>query len=169
VVTFPEAGLVSILQPQMIRAYRDGRMEELHRLYRSLGWGLFKSTLVTTVVATVGLLVSLHLFIKEPIYRDQLPAFFIVMLGAVCNALAMWPRNMLYAMGRDKDIVVMSVLAVVPFIILAFALARPFGILGVAGALLTGFLIRFLLGIYFVRKTRDTTAPPSAPAEGAAT
>lgn len=159
IVTFPESGLVSVIQPKMIRAFREQNWAELDGLYRGLGINLLKITLACAIMAVVGLLGALYLFIKEPVYFQQLPAFFVVLLSAILNSMGMWPRNMLYAMNEDKLISWMSIGGLIPFVILVFSLTPFFGILGTAIALTAGWGTRFALGIHFAAKARRALAP----------
>lgn len=162
VVTFPEAGMVSIMGPKMIRAYREGRPEEFDRLHTYLGWNLAKSIAVTSVVATLGMGLYLMLKRDEPVYTSQFPAYFVTLAAAICNAMAMWPRLRLFAAGRDKAIAWMHVLGVLPFLLLLAVLVPFFGVMGAAIALLVGFAIRLALALHYAAKT---PAPPAQPQE----
>jgi O-antigen/teichoic acid export membrane protein len=165
VVTFPEAGMVSIMGPKMIRAYREGRPEEFDSLHKYLGWNLAKSVLVTSVVATLGMGFYLLLKQDEPVYLQNMSAFFVSLAAAVCNAMAMWPRLRLFAAGKDKLISWMHVLGVLPFLGLLWLLVPRLGVLGAALALLVGFAIRLVLALYWAAQTPAPPAAPQSPAD----
>ncbi len=152
VVTFPEAGLVSVLQPLMIRAYRTQEYQELRRLNYKLFFSLAKTGLALCFIAALGLIGALFVFIKEPIYKELLPAFAVVLLGAYLNALAMSPRNLLYAMDDDRSISIMTICGMALFLVLAIPLAPAAGVMGVAAAVAAGYALRLALGLMFARR-----------------
>jgi O-antigen/teichoic acid export membrane protein len=163
VVTFPEAGMVSIMGPKMIRAYREGRPEEFDSLHKYLGQNLAKSVLVTSVIATLGM--GLYLLLKqdEPVYMNQFPAYFLTLAAALCNAMAMWPRLRLFAAGKDAAIAWMHVLGVLPFLVLLGALVPFFGVMGAAIALFVGYAVRLALALRYAAQTPAPEEPPTPP------
>ena len=144
VVSFPEAGIATVMVPQIISAFAEGRFQEHARLLKDFARKLAWSIVLTSAGAILAVLLALEYYVREPIYKASLNAFWLLLLSSGLTTLSLWPHHSLYSRNLDKPLVGVGLIAVVPFIILNLTLIPRFGIMGAACAALTMQAIMFL-------------------------
>lgn len=159
VVTFPEAGIATVMMPKIIAAFAEGNREEHARLLRQFARSLVVTTLVTAALAVGALYAALAVYITDPIYRDMIAAFW-VLLGATClTTISLWPHYDLYSRQKDKEITWVAVAAVIPFIVLNIWLVPRYGIMAAAWALLVSQAIMLAGKWLLARRAEPIPAP----------
>ena len=156
IVTFPEAGVAAVYSPLLIKTAADGDFKNHLAHYSALAKGIFQAIAATTALAVIFLLIAIHFIIKKPVYIDLLPSFWFVLTGGIFSALTLWPTGLLYANHKDREMVFLNVGSVIPFLTICFVLVPMFGIMGAAIAMMTGYLIRFLIAWFFAHQTKQT-------------
>ncbi|AIE86640.1 Membrane protein involved in the export of O-antigen and teichoic acid [Fimbriimonas ginsengisoli Gsoil 348] len=162
VVAFPEAGLTTVMQPQIIAAYAEGRMDDHRRLLRQLGLRLVVIVLLCSAFAAFGLLAALKYYVRKPIYTEHLAAFWVILLAAAVNAMGMWPHNELYSRHVDKMISRSSIVSAVVLVVLIMTLVPRWGLMGAGISLLICWTVMFALKYGASVRSRSAVAETGA-------
>ena len=135
-----DMGLLAILRPRIISAHQAGRAEEYRQLMKTL-------TLVVAGVATLLCIIAgiaifpLLSFVENPVYREHLSTFWVMLGVLLVAAMAEVPHSGLYAKERDHSIVVSTVAGLIVAIALNLVLVPPYGPAGAAVATLIAFMV----------------------------
>ena len=132
VVTFPEAGICTVMGPKIINAYAQQRYEEHRELLRDFSKKLIAMVAVLSVVAVIALLLALKFYVKKSLYIDNVWAFGPILGSCAFVAIGVWPHFALYSRKLDKEIVYITILCTVGYIIALFATVPAFSIVGAA-------------------------------------
>ncbi len=132
VVAFPEAGIATVMSPKIIAEYSFGRMEGFHQMLKLFRTRLIGSIIITAGAAIVAALLALKFYVREPIYRECLPVFYMLLIASSLLTMSLWPHQNLYARHHDKPLVTISLVAIIPYIALNLILIPRFGIFGAA-------------------------------------
>lgn len=152
-MAFLDAGVFAFLYPRVVSAFRRGELAEFRSAMRKL--------LVRTVGATGVLMAAAAVMIHpilalldRPIYQTNIAVFW-VLLGAVSlYAVGMIPHFGLYAMGRDRAILVSRAAGSVVFLIVALLGAHLSPLLGVGAGILAGCGTLGLVNLIAYRSSR---------------
>ncbi len=134
VVAFPEAGIATVMSPKIIAEYSFGRMDSFHKMLVLFRNRLLGSIVVTAGAAIIAALLALKFYVREPIYRECLPVFYMLLFSSSLLTLSLWPHQNLYARHHDKPLVIISLVAIIPYIALNLLLVPRFGIFGAASS-----------------------------------
>lgn len=101
---FLEMGVLMVHRPAIIRSYQQGRYEEYRRGMRRLALAL--GGLSAALAAAAALLIGPVLgLVGEPLYRQYMPVFWLVLALCLAAAAAELPHLALYARQRDPAII----------------------------------------------------------------
>lgn len=154
IASFLEAGVFVFTYPRLIELYKKNLRGEFSYVAKKM----FKQTIVISLLCLIisYYVLELYLNIVEKEFFYSYMYIYPWVGGAVCiYCLSMVPHYILYAMGRDKCIVLSHVLGVFVFVVCSFSLNRSE--LTIPYALCIAFTMVFLLkstGCYFYNKAR---------------
>lgn len=139
VVLIVQSGVVVTLFPGLVEA-RDHRDEaafdaKVARFFRVVG----ASTLGAAALVGAAVLPLLAVVGNEA-YREDLASFWVLLVGTMIAALSFIPHYVLYALDRDREIMIVTLGALAVAVVGDLLLVPPFGLAGAAVATLLGFL-----------------------------
>lgn len=137
VVGFVEAGIIFVLRPSVVMAYRTGDLERYRGGMRTM------ATAAITGAVTLGLLAALLArpvlgLLGDPVYLSALPALWILLGAAVMIVAVHLVDTMLYVRERDRSIALGAGGAFLVVAILSGILVPTGGITGAAVSLAAG-------------------------------
>lgn len=132
VVTFPEAGICTVMGPKIINAYAQEKFDEHRQLLRDFSRKLIAMVAVLSVVAIIALVLALKFYVKKALYIDNVWAFGPILGSCAFVAIGVWPHFALYSRKLDKEIVYITILCTIAYLISIFITVPIFGIMGAA-------------------------------------
>ncbi len=104
---FVEMGVLMVHRPAIIRSFQQGRHDEYRARMRRLALALGGLSLALAAAAAL-LIGPVLALVGEPLYRQHLPAFWLVLALCLAAAAAELPHLALYARQRDAAIIAAS-------------------------------------------------------------
>jgi O-antigen/teichoic acid export membrane protein len=153
--TILEAGVFSYSYPLLIAHYNHGRMCE----FRALMQKATRETVVISAgysVVTIVLIGPVVARFESPVYGEMIDLYPWILLAMLCYSLALVPHYGLYALGKDRQIIVSQLVALGAFVAVTGVLVG----VGVQHAVPKGLCSAFatLLGWKTVAYLRHTKA-----------
>ena len=107
---FLDAALYSFKYPQLVKLCHAGDYSTMRRLISAVA---FKAVLVCFLffVGTYQFLPMLLSWIGRSIYQSEIGLYYWILAGTVAYSLSMIPHYALYALGRDRAIIITHVIA----------------------------------------------------------
>ncbi len=155
---FVFAGFVMVLFPVIVGSYRSGNHESFRRHMRRLKVDVVVASAALVPCFVAGVYVVLWL-VDKPELREGLPTYFILLGASVTANLAVIPHYSLYAMGRDKAILIATASGAGLNVALNALLVPAYGMLGAAIATAASLGVMGLLKVAFVSRTRPASIP----------
>ncbi|MEP6757362.1 MAG: oligosaccharide flippase family protein [Chthonomonadales bacterium] len=155
VVAFPEAGVATVMMPKILREYAAGRMDGFNSMMKDFWKRLVLSVIVTSVFAGIAMMLALKFLDKGPVYRESLTAFWMLLFSTSMTSLSLWPHHHLYTRHHDKPLVMVSVLAIIPYVIMILLLVPRYGIIGAAISCVVLQTCNLLFKFALVRLIKD--------------
>ena len=148
---FLDAGVYAFHYPRLIRSWNDRESDNFRKELTLMLLQTLAISIVFAVTTTLFLPVLLS-WLDRPVYTDNADLYLWVMFAMLLHAFSMIPHFALYAMGRDRPIVVTHLSVFALFIILVWILSVPFQAMAVPYALCAAFALMLLmkLSIYSV-------------------
>lgn len=138
-MAFLDAGVFAYSYPRLIRAahgkdpldFRIGvRKLFSHTCYVSIGFSMVSLLLLSPLLQWIG----------KPWYLEQKALYPWLLLAMVVNAIGMVPHYALYAMGKDRPIIVSHVASIVVFVAVTWLFGSVLPVLAVPIGLCVAFL-----------------------------
>jgi O-antigen/teichoic acid export membrane protein len=134
-----------VLLPMFSQLQSSSREEELGRLYRrslvSMGFALAPVAVVLAVAARP----VLTTLIGVDYGRQSTPACYLLLVGIVCSGIAYVPGSLLLASDKGAVVARIRWCELVPYLVIAAAFTRKYGIGGAAAAWTLRAVVDFLL------------------------
>ena len=127
---FLDAAVFSFRYPELIVLGSEQKFDELHRKVCQMAAQAIGASALFVVSSALIIPVLLG-WIGREIYVAQIDLYYWVLAAAIAYSLAMVPHYALYAMRRDRPIIVSHVVGLVVFIIATLALthvSRPYAV-----------------------------------------
>lgn len=144
---FLDAGVFAFLYPRVVAAYRAGEFVEFCLQMRRL-WRRTAGT--ATVLLASAAIVSRPVLtlLDRPIYIEELPVLWVLLLAVALYALGMVPHYGLYAFGRDRAIMTSHVAGLGMFLVVAIGAVQVWPLAGVAVGLVCGLGLILLIKLW---------------------
>ncbi len=137
------SGVIMILYPKIIESWQHGRLEEYRRTVNKMTGGIILGLAVMLPAAFFGIGILLTLVGKE--FYSQHRGVFFIMLGTVSvMSLSYIPHYILYARGKDKAIVVSTILGLAVSLTANAVLIPAYSLKGAAWATLIAVTVMTL-------------------------
>ena len=163
-VALLDAGVIAFLYPRVVAAARTSDAIAFASTYRQMAC----STLILTgsfVLAAVLLVWPVLAVVAKPIYREHVDLFFLLVAASALFSLSLVPHYALYALGRDRDILIINLLAIALFLAIATCIgtrvpqqAVPIALVAAFGFMACGKVVR----LKCVRSSRNGWTPNRA-------
>ncbi|GGK34151.1 hypothetical protein GCM10010965_28830 [Caldalkalibacillus thermarum] len=148
---FVFTGIISILYPNIIKAYQDGEYAKYQRLMKKMGF--------TSILSSIGLIIVLLiviypilLFVDNAIYNNYIWLFVFLLIGITLNVASQIPHYALYVRREDKAILLSTIIAFLAVIIFNFILVPTFEVYGAGISTIIGMLMLMFMKLWFVRR-----------------
>lgn len=129
---FVYTGIIVLIQPKLIQAYQNKQMGQYTKLLKKLGFGvLYGSSGISLIMAI--LIFPLLDIVEKKIYSEYVFVYWIILTSILVGTIGQIPHYDLYAKGRDKEIFLCTVFAMIISIILTLLFIPHYGIYGAAG------------------------------------
>ena len=135
--------------PVIVGSYRSGDHESFRRHMRRLKVDVAVASAALVPCFVAGVYVVLWL-VDKPELREGLPTYFILLGASVTANLAVIPHYSLYAMGRDKAILLATASGAGLNVALNALLVPAYGMLGAAIATAASLGVMGLLKVRFM-------------------
>jgi len=161
-MNFIDATVFVFRYPPMVQTYQRAHYHAYRREWRRI---LRHTIMAVTALALPAALIApfFGTLVGKPIYLENI-ALFWWLLAAIClQALGMIPHYGLYAMRRDRPILLAHASGLAAFFIFAYTLSAPWPRLGVPMALTAafGWILFVKLGTYRLACSRGPLADSS--------
>lgn len=133
--SFLDLGVLAVMTPRIVHARQAGQLVEYRRLLRRLRMGVAGLSVGLCLIAAVAIYPLLS-FVGNPLYRQNLAAYWVVLGMTLVAALGDIPHVRLYASHRDHAIVVSTLAGLGVAVALNLVLVPRHGLLGAAAATL---------------------------------
>jgi len=157
---FLDAGIFAFAYPALIQHNHSGDTESSRKQVKRLLFQTLGISLVFGLVSWTALPYFLD-WIGNPIYKNALPWYPLLLSAMTINALGMVPHYALYAKGVDRPIVLSHIFGLFGFLVSTWLLGDVFSAIAVPIGLNIAFLIILVwkAAAYFsVIKKEDTIA-----------
>lgn len=136
-MSFLDAGVFAFLYPRVVSAFKTGSTLEFRAEMRNL---LIRTGLATaaTIGAAAAAVPFILRFLDRPIYQAHVGVFWLILSAVAVYALGMVPHFGLYAMGRDRAILLSQGGGFFVFLGVAVVGSTAAPLEGVAAGLLAG-------------------------------
>lgn len=136
-MAFLDAGVFAFLYPRVVAAFRTSGLEEFRGEMRQL---LIRTVVATaaTAAASAAAVPPILRFLDRPIYQANLGAFWLLLAAVCIYALGMVPHFGLYAMEKDRTIMLCQGAGLASFLAVALPASTVAPLVGVGVGLLTG-------------------------------
>jgi O-antigen/teichoic acid export membrane protein len=135
-----DMGVIAVLRPKVIQAYQTGEMDTYKTLMRQLTVAVTSLGVVLCLAGAIGIWPLLAI-VKNPIYSEHLPAYWLILGMTLAWTLGDIPQTALYARDKDRAIVVTSVIGFAVAVAANVLLVPRFGIVGAALATLVALVV----------------------------
>lgn len=126
---FIDAAIVVIYYPKLVSSYRLGDIKNYLIYLRQMTFAIFFAVVI--LAGFLGLFIWPFLdYIDKSAYSEKISVFWILLFANGVITLGYIPHYALYAVGRDKDIVIATFLAFFICMILYFCLIPYWGVIG---------------------------------------
>lgn len=122
-VTFMDAGIFSFLYPRLLACFSNKDEHGFSIIIKQM----FLQVMVVSIFFIISAIFFSEWFFSlfgESVYIDNIGIFYILVFMILLQALSYIPHYGLYARGKDKQIVVASVMSVPLFVLSVFMLAQ---------------------------------------------
>jgi O-antigen/teichoic acid export membrane protein len=136
-MAFLDAGVFAFLYPRVVSAFKTGTPAEFRIEMRRLLVRTGTATAATIGATAVAVPVVLH-FLERPIYQANVGVFWLLLAAVSIYALGMVPHFGLYAMEKDRSIVLSQGAGLFAFLAVALPASTVAPLAGVGAGLLTG-------------------------------
>lgn len=150
IISILQPAVLAFLMPRLVTAYHNGDEQEYQRILRELTWSLLGLTVVMALVAAAAAPWVLE-WTERDIYTDHLPLLWVLLGAAVAYAAGLVPQSGLYAMRKDKSILIANISSLIIFAILTVGLAAVLPLFAVPLGLLGSFVWVCLFRIWLYR------------------
>jgi O-antigen/teichoic acid export membrane protein len=156
-ITVIEPAILSFLTPRLVAAWQAGDRVGYAKIYRELRSSVL---LLSTSIAVAILLAApwLVVWIGKPAYVGQQPLLWSLLAMVWISANGLPLDGALYARGRDRDLMVSMLLAVLGFGVALAAWSRLETRFAVPGALAVAFLANYAAKRYFLARANRAEA-----------
>lgn len=139
VVLIVQSGVVVVLFPRLVEGRDRGDdvafRHQLSRFTRIVG-----ASAIAAGMLVGAAVIPLLTMLGNPSYRADLASFWVLLVGTTVAALNFIPHYVLYALDKDREIMMMTLLALVVAVAGDLLLVPVFGLAGAAIATLFGFV-----------------------------
>jgi len=145
-----ETAVFMLAYPAIIAAYQRGD----HAAHAGLTRAMARRTLIVLLPALVAatlLIFPLLRLIGRPVYAQNINTYWVLLAASTLSTMAMIPHTVLYAQGRDKEIIAVTFAGCVGAVVLNLALVPVLKDLGAALATLGGFGLIFAFKSVYAR------------------
>lgn len=153
IVGFVEAGVIFVLRPGVVAAFRHGDDAAYRARMRRLISASLKASLVLLAVAVAFARPVLSV-LGESIYLSHLPALWVVLATAVLLVTVHLVDTALYVRANDRGIAAGAVTAVAVVTGLSLWLVPAYGVFGAATALAGGLMAAIIVKGAFLGRGR---------------
>lgn len=136
-MAFLDAGVFAFLYPRLVSAFQSGKITEFRTGMRALT--------IRTVLATIALVAGAAVLVfpvlsllDRPLYTSNISVFWLLLGAVTLYALGMIPHFGLYAMGRDRVILLARGTGLLVFLVTAVSLAGSAPLTGVGIGVVAG-------------------------------
>jgi O-antigen/teichoic acid export membrane protein len=137
VVGFVEAGVIFVLRPGVVTAFRRNELASYAVRMRRMAFLALAGAVL--LAAVIGVLAKPLLgLLGDSVYLSSLPTLWVLLAGAVLLVSIHLADTMLYVRGRDRSIAAGAIAALASVAVLSVALVPGRGVLGAALALALG-------------------------------
>jgi len=165
VMAFLEAAVFVFRYPRMVHAWRHGD----HETYTAEWWCLLYQTAIVLAALVAGAAILAPLVADltgRAIYAEHLEILWVMLVAVTFQALGMIPHYGLYAMHRDRWILLAHAGGLAVFLVAAAVLGPAWPVFGVPTAVAVGFagvfLVKLLAYGYHYRHTRSCSVTADA-------
>ena len=137
VVGFVEAGIIFVLRPRVVAAYRSGDFGGYGVRMRAMAIAAITGAVTLCMLAAL-LARPVLALLGDPVYLTALPALWILLGAAVLLVIVHLVDTMLYVRERDRSIALGAGSAFLTVAILSAVLVPGGGVTGAAAALAAG-------------------------------
>ena len=130
-----DAAVFSFNYPKLISIYKRSDIIEFGRAKFIFFWQTILTIIVMSSVALLLIKYALH-WVGKPVYLEQISIFYLLLTASSIFGLGHVPHYVLYAMGRDRSIVVSNTVGFVSFIIFSVIFGYLYKMTGVALAMI---------------------------------
>lgn len=154
-MTFLDAGVFSFSYPTLINMYNQGDKKGFQQ-------HLYKMSLTTIVITLIFIVVSLTLmpyliaWTGKDIFNGYLEIYYILLVATVCNALGMIVHYALYAIGKDKVIIISHIGSLLVFAVTVYSLQNWNKVVAVPLGMVAAFLFIFVFKLAAYIKYRHS-------------
>jgi O-antigen/teichoic acid export membrane protein len=145
---FIDAAIVVIYYPKIVSSYRLGNIKNYLIYLRQMTFTIFFSVVIISGCLSLCIWPFLN-YIGKTAYSENITVFWILLVVNVVITVGYIPHYALYAIGRDKDIVIGTIFAFFICMLLYSALCPHWGAIGVGIAML---ITSSFIGLYKYQK-----------------
>jgi O-antigen/teichoic acid export membrane protein len=146
-----DAGIIFIVQPRIVAAHQNGRLDEYAHLMRNMFMSVVAAACVLCTLAALLIHPVLQL-IGRVEYAREMTAFYAVLALTVVAAISDVVHSALYARHFDRVIIVCAVLGLVAALVANLLFVPALGVLGAVLATTCGFAVMGLFGSWALRR-----------------
>jgi O-antigen/teichoic acid export membrane protein len=151
VQVFISTGVITILQPKIIKFYQQNHVAEYNRILKKMKMQVYFGTSLLGVVASLSIFIILS-FIDQSLYWENLIYFYPILLASMLNVFSQVFYLELYIKKFDKEIIVSSILTLVFAALIAMILIPKYGLGGASFTTLLAMI--FLFSIRLITRNR---------------
>lgn len=143
-IMFIDAGVVQFVYPRLLAATRDNNYAAFRILMTRFLTQI--TTLILAMLATLAFTLEHVLqLLDKPEYLSHTASFWWIVAGYSLMALSYIPHYALYALGRDKTLLVSHVLPFLTFILVLVATETESGMKTIGSALVCAFTLSLVI------------------------
>lgn len=167
VMSFLDAGVFVFLYPRIIRAYKDKDVKS----FENGMVALLRQTFFVALFLSVSAALLIHpvlFWLQKEIYTMHVGILYVLLTAILLYAMSMVPHYGLYAMSRDKHIIISHIIALLTFLMFAALFTQMVPVYGVPLALCSAFAIMLVHKsiAYVSLKAKQSWAGPRESARG---
>jgi O-antigen/teichoic acid export membrane protein len=154
VFSFVESGVFVFAYPKLISAFKRKDQLEFEKSMKDL---ILKTSIATILMIGLAavLIHPILTYFNKPIYKEHVSLLYVLLVATLLNAAGMIPHFGIYAMSRDKHIILSHCGGLILFIGLAYTFGKwspTYGIpLATCGALLSMFIYKTIAYLKYKR------------------
>lgn len=155
-VTIIDAVIFSFYYPRLIRTFKNDSYTSFESLIKKLTKLVLLATTVTVVIIII-FIKPLLTWTDKPFYIESIMIFYIILGSSAFFTFSHIPHYALYAMGKDKSIVISNAIGLIIFLVSGCWMIALFGLLGLSIALLISTVSLGLMKYIFYMKAHTKT------------